>query len=103
MCYMKPVSAKNRPKNSYFCNPMNQKVKVHLALILVALIYGSNYSIAKEVMPEYVKPFGLIVIRVVSAAIFFWFLSQFVIKEKIVGRADNLRSVACGVFGIAIN
>ena len=96
-------SAQNRTENPYFCSRMNQKVKVHLALILVALIYGSNYSIAKEVMPVYIKPFGLIVIRVVSAAIFFWILSTFIIKEKITGRADNIRSVACGVFGIAIN
>lgn len=78
-------------------------MQVHAALFLVALIYGSNYSIAKEVMPFYIGPFGLIVIRVVSAALFFGIFSRLVVKEKIVGRADNLRSVACGVTGIAIN
>ncbi|WP_162054366.1 DMT family transporter [Pontibacter pamirensis] len=82
---------------------MSKQVQVHAALFLVALIYGSNYSIAKEVMPFYVGPFGLIVIRVVSAALFFGIFSRMVVKEKIVGRADNLRSVACGVTGIAIN
>jgi len=69
----------------------------------VALIYGSNYSIAKEVMPTYVGPFGLIVIRVVSAAIFFGFFSRLVVREKIEGWADNLRSVLCGITGIAAN
>ncbi|RDV16270.1 EamA/RhaT family transporter [Pontibacter diazotrophicus] len=82
---------------------MSKQVQVHAALFLVALIYGSNYSIAKEVMPFYVGPFGLIVIRVVSAALFFGIFSRMVVKEKIVGRADNLRSIACGVTGIAIN
>lgn len=82
---------------------MNKQVQVHGALFLVALIYGSNYSIAKEVMPFYIGPFGLIVIRVVSAALFFGVFSRLVVKEKIVGRADNLRSIACGVTGIAIN
>ena len=82
---------------------MSKQVQVHAALFLVALIYGSNYSIAKEVMPFYVGPFGLIVIRVVSAALFFGIFSRLVVKEKIVGRADNLRSIACGVTGIAIN
>ncbi|MFD3001727.1 DMT family transporter [Pontibacter toksunensis] len=82
---------------------MSKQVQVHAALFLVALIYGSNYSIAKEVMPLYVGPFGLIVIRVVSAALFFGIFSRMVVKEKIVGRADNLRSIACGVTGIAIN
>lgn len=82
---------------------MSKQVQVHASLFLVALIYGSNYSIAKEVMPVYIGPFGLIVIRVVSAAIFFGIFSRLVVKEKIVGRADNLRSIACGLTGIAIN
>ncbi len=82
---------------------MSKQVQVHGALILVALIYGSNYSIAKEVMPFYVGPYGLIVIRVVSAAIFFGIFSRLVVKEKIVGWADNMRSVLCGITGIAIN
>lgn len=82
---------------------MNKQVQVHAALFLVALIYGSNYSIAKEVMPTYVGPFGLIVIRVVSAAIFFGIFSRFMTKEKIVGWQDNLRVVLCGITGVAIN
>ncbi|WP_299824035.1 DMT family transporter [uncultured Pontibacter sp.] len=82
---------------------MNRQVQVHGALFLVALIYGSNYSIAKEVMPAYVGPFGLIVIRVVSAALFFGVFARIVVKEKIVGWADNVRSILCGVTGIAIN
>jgi len=82
---------------------MSNQLKVHLALFSVALIYAANYSIAKTVMPVYVKPFGLIVIRVVSAAVFFGLLSRFLVKEKITGFADNFRSVLCGIFGIAIN
>ncbi|MCC9135471.1 DMT family transporter [Pontibacter silvestris] len=82
---------------------MSKQVQVHMALFLVALIYGSNYSIAKEVMPTYVGPFGLIVLRVVSAAIFFGLFSRLITKEKIVGWPDNLRSIACGVTGVAIN
>lgn len=82
---------------------MNKQVQVHASLFLVALIYGSNYSIAKEVMPEYVGPFGLILIRVVSAALFFGIFARLVVKEKIVGRADNIRVILCGVTGVAIN
>jgi drug/metabolite transporter (DMT)-like permease len=82
---------------------MSKQVQVHAALFLVALIYGSNYSIAKEVMPTYVGPFGLIVIRVVSAALFFGIFSRMVVKEKIVGRSDNIRSILCGVSGVAVN
>lgn len=76
---------------------------MHASLFLVALIYGSNYSIAKEVMPAYMGPFGLILIRVVSAALFFGLFARLVVKEKIVGRADNIRVILCGVTGVAVN
>jgi drug/metabolite transporter (DMT)-like permease len=82
---------------------MSKQVQVHAALFLVALIYGSNYSIAKEVMPTYVGPFGLIVIRVVCAAIFFGIFARFVTKEKITGWQDNTRVILCGITGVAIN
>lgn len=82
---------------------MSKQVQVHAALFLVALIYGSNYSIAKEVMPEYVGPFGLIVIRVVPAAVFFGIFSRLMVKEKIVGKADNIRVILCGISGVAVN
>lgn len=82
---------------------MSKQVQVHAALFLVALTYGSNYSIAKEVMPAYVGPFGLILIRVVSAALFFGIFSRMVVREKIVGRADNIRVILCGVTGVAVN
>ncbi|MFC6998681.1 DMT family transporter [Rufibacter roseus] len=82
---------------------MNKQVKVHSALFLVALIYGANYSIAKEIMPEYVGPFGLIVIRVVSAVLVFGAISLFITKEKVESKADWGRMALCGLFGITLN
>lgn len=72
-------------------------------MFLVALIYGANYSIAKEIMPRYILPFGLIVIRVVSAVLVFGSLSLFVVKEKVQSKKDWLRLILCGLFGITIN
>lgn len=82
---------------------MNQKLKVHAALFLVALIYGANYSIAKEVMPTYMQPFGLIVIRVVSAVLVFGALSLLVVKEKVQSTKDRIRLAWCGLLGITLN
>ncbi|AMM51746.1 transmembrane permease [Rufibacter sp. DG15C] len=82
---------------------MNQQVKVHGSLFLVALIYGANYSIAKEVMPEYVQPYALILWRVSGAVLFFWAVSLVRTKEKIQGWADWRRIILCGFFGIALN
>ena len=75
---------------------------VHAGLLTVALIYGANYSIAKFVMPEYVPAFGLIVIRVACAALFFVLLSPFM-KQQPIARADWPRLIACAFFGVAFN
>ncbi|WP_375437220.1 DMT family transporter [uncultured Hymenobacter sp.] len=83
---------------------MKNSVKVHAALLLVALIYAANYSISKDVMPRYMGPFGLVLLRIVGATLFFSIVSRLVAPhDRIVGRADNLRAVACGVLGIGLN
>lgn len=74
----------------------------HLALVAVALIYGLNYSIAKDVMPTYIQPRGFILVRVVGALVLFnllYFLSP---REKI-ERKDLFRLLAAGFFGVAAN
>ncbi|MBG8552070.1 DMT family transporter [Hymenobacter guriensis] len=83
---------------------MKNSGKVHAALFVVALIYAANYSISKDVMPRYMGPFGLVVLRIVGAAVFFGVLSRLVApQDRIQGRADNLRAVASGVLGIGLN
>jgi len=54
--------------------------KRQLALIaasFVALFYAANFSIAKEVMPHYIKPFGFILLRVIGACVLFWLVGFF--------------------------
>ncbi|HEX8429038.1 DMT family transporter [Hymenobacter sp.] len=83
---------------------MKNSVKVHAALFLVALIYAGNYSISKDVMPHYMGPFGLVLLRIVGAALFFGIISRIVApQDRITGRADNLRALTCGVLGIGLN
>jgi drug/metabolite transporter (DMT)-like permease len=82
---------------------MNKQVQVHGALFTVALLYGANYSIAKEVMPAYVLPFGLITIRVLSATLVFGLFSLLFTKERVTSRKDWGRIALCGLFGITIN
>ncbi|UKJ07438.1 DMT family transporter [Solitalea lacus] len=50
---------------------MSKNIQVHSALFLVSLIYGATFTIAKEVMPVYIAPYGLIVLRVWGAALLF--------------------------------
>jgi len=74
----------------------------HLAILGANLIYGINYSIAKEVMPEYISPFGFIFCRVLGALLLFWMLSLWMKKEKI-EKKDWKVLLLCGLFGVAGN
>lgn len=78
------------------------KIKAHLALVAVALIYGLNYSIAKDVMPNYLQPRAFIFIRVAGAVLLFFLLYALGRKEPI-ARKDWPRLIAAGFFGVAAN
>jgi drug/metabolite transporter (DMT)-like permease len=81
---------------------MNKTVQAHLAILITNIIYGANYSIAKEVMPLYIQPFAFVLLRVGGALILFLMVSTFVIKEKI-DKKDLPRLVLLGLCGVAIN
>ena len=73
-----------------------------LAATAVAIIYGVTFTIAKDVMPKYIEPYGFIVLRVFGAAVLFWLFSFFVKQEKIF-KSDYLRIVLSAFFGVALN
>jgi drug/metabolite transporter (DMT)-like permease len=81
---------------------MSNHIRAHLALIAANLIYGVNYGIAKQVMPDYLSPFALVFARISGACILFWALSQLLPKETI-DRKDILRLLIATVFGVAVN
>ena len=81
---------------------MNSRNWALLGATFVALIYGATFTIAKDVMPTYVQPFGLILIRVLGACSLFWIVSIFLTKEK-VEKKDFPRIMAAAFFGVAFN
>ncbi|WP_298504207.1 DMT family transporter [uncultured Maribacter sp.] len=81
---------------------MNQRTLAILAALATTIIYGINHTVAKGVMPIYVKPFGFILLRVIGAAILFWIASFFIPKEKI-DKQDWPKLILCSIFGMAIN
>jgi drug/metabolite transporter (DMT)-like permease len=78
------------------------KTWAHLSLLAANIIYGLNYSIAKAVMPDHIKPFALVSLRSISAAALFWITSLFFPKEH-VNRKDLLYLFGCSFFGVVIN
>lgn len=81
---------------------MSKRTLALLAAIGATTIYGINHTLAKGVMPTYVKPFGFIFLRVVGAAILFWAISVFGPKEKI-EKKDWGRLVVAALLGMVIN
>jgi drug/metabolite transporter (DMT)-like permease len=81
---------------------MNNTLKAHLAILTANIIYGANFTIAKEVMPKYIYPSGFILLRVAGALSLYWLFSFFFPKEK-VERKDLFTLFLCGLFGVAIN
>ena len=73
-----------------------------IAASFVALFYAINFSVAKNVMPHYIKPFGFIMFRVTGAAILFWLIGLLGPKEKI-QKAHYGRIFWAAFFGMAVN
>lgn len=82
---------------------MNSRLFALIALIMVQLLYGLNYTFAKNVMNEnFIKPFGFVLLRVIGATILFWLMGFFFKSEKI-DRKDYITIFFAAVFGVGIN
>ncbi|WP_306349547.1 DMT family transporter [Flavobacterium sp. '19STA2R22 D10 B1'] len=73
-----------------------------IAALMVSIIYGITFTIAKDVMPEYVEPYAFIVLRVGGSTLLFWLVGILMPKEKI-SLNDFPRIVAAALFGVALN
>lgn len=81
---------------------MSKRIWALLAATGASFIYGVNHTLAKGLMPDYIQPFGFIMLRVLGAAMLFWLISIFVKSEPIL-RRDWPRILACTIFGMVIN
>ena len=73
-----------------------------IAATLVSIIYGVTFTIAKDVMPEHILPYGFIALRVGGSTLLFWLVWAMLPKQKILSE-DYWRVVACAFFGVAFN
>jgi drug/metabolite transporter (DMT)-like permease len=77
--------------------------KAHIAVLAANFIFGANYSLAKYITPDFIKPFALNVVRVLVSVSLFWIFylvkpSSPGIQKKHIGRF-----ILCGACGVAIN
>ena len=80
---------------------MSKNIKAHFALLGANLIYGANYSLAKEVVPLHIGPSGMILIRVTGAVLLFGLL--WMLKPEWPKREDTTRFLLCAATGVAVN
>jgi len=81
---------------------MNRR-SIALSLVSIAtIIYGVTFTIAKDVMPFYVKPDAFILLRVLGATVVFWLAGLFVKSQKI-EKQDYKKIILASFFGIALN
>ena len=81
---------------------MTDTVKAHIALFTAQVIYALNYSIAKDLMPNFMGPGALVLLRVAGAGMLFWMVSFFMEKEK-PAKNHYLKFLLLAVFGVACN
>ncbi len=81
---------------------MNRVALAHIALATVQVIYAASYTIAKIVMPQFILPFGFILIRVFAGCALFWMAHLAFVREKI-KRQDLPLLMVCGIFGAGVN
>ena len=75
----------------------------HGAVLGANIIYGITFSIAKDVMPDYLSPNAFILVRVTGAVLLFWLLATLLKLHEPIEKRDWIRLAGAGMFGVAIN
>ena len=81
----------------------NNNLSAHLAVLGANVIYGITFTVAKDVMPEYLSPNAFILIRVTGAVLLFWLLAKSLGLNESIQKTDWTRFALAGVFGVAAN
>lgn len=81
---------------------MTDSLKAHISLFAAQIIYALNYSIAKDLMPTFIGPFALVLMRIIGAGLLFWLMSLFAKPEPLI-KGDLKKLAFLAIFGVFIN
>lgn len=81
---------------------MNKRILALFAVSIATLIYGLTFTIAKDVMPIYLKPYAFILVRVIGATTIFWTIGL-LIKQQKIEKEDYKKILLASFFGIGLN
>jgi hypothetical protein len=74
---------------------------LHCLVLQLFQIYGITFTIAKDVMPQYIDAYGFILLRVSGAML--CFLSLGCLCRRKIALNDFPRIIAAAFFGVAFN
>ena len=82
---------------------MKSNTKAHFAVLFTNLLIGVNFATIKYITPSHILPFGLNMVRVLTALILFWIL--YLLKPNTAGirKKDIPRFILCAATGVSIN
>jgi drug/metabolite transporter (DMT)-like permease len=69
----------------------------------MAVVGGANYVVAKNVVPVFIGPSGMIVIRVFTGSLFFMGLDAFSKHKIAIAKVDYWKIIACAFSGVVVN
>ncbi len=70
---------------------------------MVALLYAATFTIAKEIMPQWLPSEAFVSLRIIIAGLIFFVIQILFIREKITDRQDLKRVFICTLFGTLFN
>jgi len=85
---------------------MSNLTRAHVALALVAVLYGANYIIAKITLGSgLITPQGFIMLRALAACFFLWVAHALFVKEKLLRNKilkGQILGIVLGLAGAAL-
>lgn len=82
---------------------MNRKSSAHLAVLAANLFFGINFTVVKYIVPQYIEPLAMNVMRVIGSVALFWLLFLFNPTRAFIDRKDIPRFFICALSGVALN
>lgn len=78
-------------------------MRVHIALFFVSLLYAILFSLAGQIMPNFLKPEAFVMLRVISATLLFYLFSFTQSPDPIQWKQHGWELAICGFFGTSAN
>lgn len=82
---------------------MTKTLNAHLLLTILTIITGANYSFLKLIVPLYLQPYTVVMLRIGAGTLFFLLVSLLTHQSFFIERSDRWKLVAASLCGVLLN